>query len=211
MVVTDIVRIDKKKSCVYIDYEKAFVLYNSEIKSYKMEINGEVRTDIYNEIMTEILPKRCMERAVYILKDSDKSEYILRDKLSKGGYPLEITDAVIEKLKEYSYINDKRYAANYVKYNISSKSRNRIISELYAKGINKELIQNVFDESEYDDEKIGLLQIQLIKKEFSKKKYDFLEEDKNLLNKIIASLMRKGFKYEDIMSSYYEMKRDSEN
>lgn len=211
MIVTDIVRIDKKKSYVYIDYEKAFVLYNSEIRSYKMEIDGEIRTDTYNKIMNEILPKRCMERAVYILKDSDKSEYILRDKLSKGGYPLEIIDTVIEKLKEYSYIDDKRYATNYVKYNISHKSKNRIICELYAKGINKELLQNVFDESEYDEEKIGLLQIELIKKEFLKKKFDFLEEDKNLLNKIIASLMRKGFKYDDIMRAYYEMKIGCEN
>ena len=49
----------------------------------------------------------------------------------------------------------------------------------------------------------------MVKKEFLKKRYDFLVDDKNLLNKIIAALMRKGFKYDDIMQVYYELKREN--
>ena len=78
---------------------------------------------------------------------------------------------------------------------------------MYAKGISKTLISKVFDE--YKDENINEVQYELVKKEFLKKKYDFLEDDKNLLNKIIASLMRKGFKYDDIMQVYYELKREN--
>lgn len=207
MIVTDIVRTDKKKSLIYIDYEKAFSLYNSEIKRLGIETDTELDIVSYNEIMNDILPKRCRERAVYILKDSDKSEFILRDKLSKGGYPAIIIDKVIADFKEYKYVDDERYAKNYVKYNISSKSKSRIINELYAKGISKTLISRAFDE--YEDENINEVQYELVKKEFLKKKYDFLEDDKKLLNKIIASLMRKGFKYDDIMQVYYELKREN--
>lgn len=207
MIVTDIVRTDKKKSLIYIDYEKAFSLYNSEIKRLGIETDTELDIDSYNEIMNDILPKRCRERAVYILKDSDKSEFILRDKLSKGGYPAIIIDKVIADFKEYKYVDDERYATNYVKYNISSKSKSRIIDELYAKGISKTLISRTFDE--YEDENINEVQYELVKKEFLKKRYDFLEDDKNLLNKIIASLMRKGFKYDDIMQVYYELRREN--
>ena len=207
MIVTDIVRTEKKKSLIYIDYEKAFSLYNSEIKRLGIETDTELDIISYKEIMNDILPKRCRERAVYILKDSDKSEFILRDKLSKGGYPAIIIDKVIDDFKEYKYIDDERYATNYVKYNIFSKSKSRIINELYAKGISKTLISKVFDE--YKDENINEVQYELVKKEFLKKKYDFLEDDKNLLNKIIASLMRKGFKYDDIMHVYYELKREN--
>ena len=49
----------------------------------------------------------------------------------------------------------------------------------------------------------------MVKKEFLKKRYDFLGDDKNLLNKIITALMRKGFKYDDIMQVYYELKREN--
>lgn len=207
MIVTDIVRTDKKKSLIYIDYEKAFSLYNSEIKRLGIETDKELDSTSYKEIMNDILPKRCRERAVYILKDSDKSEFILRDKLSKGGYPAIIIDKVIADFKEYKYIDDERYATNYVKYNILSKSKSRIINELYAKGISKTLISKAFDE--YEDENINEVQYELVKKEFLKKRYDFLEDDKNLLNKIIASLMRKGFKYDDIIQVYYELKREN--
>lgn len=207
MIVTDIVRTDKKKSLIYIDYEKAFLLYNSEIKRLGIETDKELDSTSYKEIMNDILPKRCRERAVYILKDSDKSEFILRDKLSKGGYPAIIIDKVIADFKEYKYIDDERYATNYVKYNILSKSKSRIINELYAKGISKTLISKAFDE--YEDENINEVQYELVKKEFLKKRYDFLEDDKNLLNKIIASLMRKGFKYDDIIQVYYELKREN--
>lgn len=207
MIVTDIVRTDKKKSLIYIDYEKAFLLYNSEIKRLGIETDKELDSTSYNEIMNDILPERCRERAVYILKDSDKSEFILRDKLSKGGYPAIIIDKVIADFKEYNYIDDERYVKNYVKYNISAKSKSRIINELYAKGICKTLISRAFDE--YEDEDINEVQYELVKKEFLKKRYDFLVDDKNLLNKIIVALMRKGFKYDDIMQVYYELKREN--
>lgn len=207
MIVTDIVRTDKKKSLIYIDYEKAFSLYNSEIKRLGIETDKELDSTSYNEIINDILPERCRERAVYILKDSDKSEFILRDKLSKGGYPAIIIDKVIADFKEYNYIDDERYVKNYVKYNISAKSKSRIINELYAKGICKTLISRAFDECE--DEDINEVQYELVKKEFLKKRYDFLVDDKNLLNKIIAALMRKGFKYDDIMQVYYELKREN--
>lgn len=207
MIVTDIVRTDKKKSLIYIDYEKAFSLYNSEITRLGIETDKELDSTSYNEIMNDILPERCRERAVYVLKDSDKSEFILRDKLSKGGYPAIIIDKVIADFKEYNYIDDERYVKNYVKYNISAKSKSRIINELYAKGISKTLISKAFDE--YEDEDINEVQYELVKKEFLKKRYDFLGDDKNLLNKIIAALMRKGFKYDDIMQVYYELKREN--
>ena len=142
-----------------------------------------------------------------VIDYSDKSEFILRDKLSKDGYPAIIIDKVIADFKEYNYIDDERYVKNYVKYNISAKSKSRIINELYAKGICKTLISRAFDE--YEDEDINEVQYELVKKEFLKKRYDFLVDDKNLLNKIIAALMRKGFKYDDIMQVYYELKREN--
>ena len=83
MIVTDIVRTDKKKSLIYIDYEKAFSLYNSEITRLGIETDKELDSTSYNEIMNDILPERCRGTAVYIFKKrfQTKSEfYISGDK-----------------------------------------------------------------------------------------------------------------------------------
>lgn len=208
MTITDIVKIDKKKSFVYIDYEKAFALYAGEIRKYNLKIDEEIKDEDYNEIVNEVLPKRCKERALYILKDSDKSERDIYNKLTQGGYPSYIVEKVIEKLSEYHYIDDMRYARNYVKFNISAKSHNRIVSELYSKGIDKEIIEQAFENDENNEESILNIQYNIIEKEFIKKHYDFQNDDKKLLNKVIASIMRKGFKYDDIMHVYNIKKED---
>ena len=52
----------------------------------------------------------------------------------------------------------------------------------------------------------------LIEKEFVRKKFDFTNSDslenKYILNKIISSLVRKGFNYDDILSTYYQLKQE---
>lgn len=207
MIITDIVKKDSKKKIIYINYEKAFELYNREIKRFDIRKDEEIPITAYNEIMNEILPKRCMERALYILQASDKSKEDIKNKLLQGGYPEEIISSIAEKLESYGYLDDYRYSCNYIRYNVKTKSIKRILSELSLKGIKKDVIEiafcNIADEIDIDN-----LQYEIIKKEFIKKRFDFTVNDKEVLNKIISSLMRKGFKYDDIMHIYYELLKD---
>lgn len=210
MLVTEIKKLDSKKSLIYLDYCPAFALYRSEIRKYGIDIEGELKAEVYDDILKNVLRKRCRERAGYILGKSDKTEYDLKNKLKQGFYPDKIIDEVINDFIDYGFIDDKRFAENYVKYNISSKSRNRIYNELIRKGVSKEIIQSVL--TEYTDESEEYLEAKnkMILKEFTKKKYDFEKEDRLLLNKIIMALMRKGFSYEDIMQEYNILKRNFE-
>ena len=204
MIITDIVKKDSKKKIIYINYEKAFELYNREVKRFSIKKNEEISPLVYEEIMNDILPKRCMERALYILQASDKSKEDIKNKLMQGGYPEKIIDNVAERLEEYGYIDDYRYSGNYIRYNIKTKSRKRIVFDLSSKGIKREVIEVAFDNI-IDECDIDNLQKEAIKKEFIKKRFDFTVNDKNVLNRIIGSLMRKGFKYDDIMQVYYEL------
>lgn len=201
MVVTDIVKKDNKKSLIFLDYDKAFSLYGSEVRKYNIKINEDIPETSYNEIMRELLPKRCMERALYILKNSDKTCNDMKIKLLQGDYPGMIIEEVIDKLLKWDYLNDERYAFNYVKYNIKTKSIKRISNELVIKGVPKKYIEKAFCEVK-EEEDLNHRQLELIKKEFIKKKYDFEKNDKSELNKIYASLLRKGFRYDDIEKVY---------
>lgn len=208
MLVTDIKRLDAKKSLVYLDYSPAFALYKSEIKRYEIVLQNELDEVVYEDILKTVLRKRCKERAGYILGKSDKTENDLRNKLKQGYYPDKIIDEVMDDFIEYGYINDERFAQNYVRYNVSLKSKNRIYNELLRKGIDKEIIQSVLTEYTDENEEYSATKHKLIMKEFKSKSYDFESEDRMLLNKIIMSLMRKGFTYDDIMQVYSLLKNN---
>ena len=65
--VTSIVDVNKQRRRVFVNYEPAFVLYNSEIRKYQIKVDSVIMSDIYNEIIT-ILTKRAKIRAMALLK-----------------------------------------------------------------------------------------------------------------------------------------------
>ena len=206
MLITEIKMLDKRKGLVYIDYERAFSLYKSEIRSLKIKENESLSKEVYDVIIKEILPKRCLTRAGFLLEKSDKTEKDLRDKLKQGYFPQDIIDITINKLKDAGYLNDRRYVDNYIRYNIKSKSVAKIKKYLITKGVDKNVIQESIDNYGIELEQEGFvireLQYSLIEKEFKKKHIEDKIEDKALLNKVISSMLRKGFEYDDIMHVY---------
>ena len=67
-----------------------------------MELVQEQVEEIYHEI----LRKRIKERALYLLKAADKTEYEIRTKLRQAFYPEELIDYAVDFLKQYRYIDD---------------------------------------------------------------------------------------------------------
>jgi regulatory protein len=196
MIVTDIVSVDKKKSKIYIDdFEEAFPLYKGEVRRLKLEIDEEVTSIQFKEIDT-ILKKRAKERALFILKSMDKTERDLRKKLKGNLYPEEYIDYAVEFLKKYGYIDDYRYAENYIRMHKSGKSKRIMSQNLLMKGIAKDIVEQVIEEfeeaTEEDTEKKIIISL------LKRKKYNPENEDPKEKNRIIAFLMRKGFNYEDI-------------
>ncbi len=51
-------------------------------------------------------------------------------------------------MREFGYINDERYAFNYIMYRIHDKSRQKIFQELQQKGVDRQTIQSAWDEAE---------------------------------------------------------------
>ena len=123
MTVTDITEISKKKSKVFLDTDLCFALYKSELRTYKIEKDAEISQECYDTIMNEVLLKRAKLRCMNLLKSRDYTEYQLRIKLRQGVYPEEIIDAAIAYVASYGYVNDFRYAQNYIEYAGNTKSR----------------------------------------------------------------------------------------
>ncbi len=208
MFVTSIVKLDKKKSLIVLNEDIKISLYNSELYKYGIQEDSELCEEIYKEIFEILLPKRAKERVFYMLKDSDKSEQDIRTKLISAYYPESIVEDVIGYMKGMNYIDDRRYTDNYIRNNRRRKSINRIKNELFFHGIDKSVVSASIDSLEEEWDLFSEEQQDIIRKEFLRRRYDFQNEDENLKNKIIMSLVRKGFEFDCIYSVYRNMKEE---
>ncbi|WP_022776729.1 regulatory protein RecX [Butyrivibrio sp. AE3009] len=196
MTVTDLVELDKKRCKVYLDGEFAFVLYKGELRDYGIKQNAEVDDESYRAITEELLPKRATKRAMNLLQKKDYTEKKLRDKLAEGMYSDECIDAAIEYVKSYRYLDDERFARDYIVYHMEMRSKNRIVQDLMGKGISKELTERLMLEI-YEDEADVDVEQEQIKKLLVKKHYDKDMEFKDK-QKIIAFLLRRGYSMDSV-------------
>ena len=143
--VTSIVDVNKQRRRVFVNYEPAFVLYNSEIRKYQIKVDSVIMSDIYNEIIT-ILTKRAKIRAMALLKSHDYTEGRLREKLQANGYPKCCIDETVAYIYSYGYIDDRRFADNYIISRSSSKSRRVIETSLLKLGVSADIIKEACDE-----------------------------------------------------------------
>ena len=207
MIVSDIVEFDKKRVKVFIDGDFAFVLYKGELRDYNIKSDNYVSDNIYKEIVEVLLPKRATKRAMNLLQKRDYTEKQLREKIAEGLYSEEAINSAIEYVKSYHYLDDDRYARDYINYHLSTRSRNRIVQDLMNKGINKEMIQGIFDEmiGDPDNGDIYDIEREQIEKLLEKKHYNS-EMDYKEKQKIMAFLLRKGYVIESVKSAMESFK-----
>ncbi|MCR4903488.1 MAG: recombination regulator RecX [Butyrivibrio sp.] len=161
------------------------------MRNYHLQEGQEISETVYNEIKEELLPKRAIKRAMNLLQKKDYTEYKLRQKLSEGLYTPDCIDAALNYVKSYNYVNDERYASDYINYYIELRSKNRIIQDLTSKGISKDILIPLMEEAYANrDDDIELNQaVELLRK----KKYDPDNCDFKEKQRLMAFLARKGF------------------
>lgn len=135
---------------IYLNDEFAFVLYKGELSQYSITEGMTVDDSLYDSIMHETVFPRARKRGMNLLKSIDRTEADIRKKMSDGGYPPGAVDNAVEYLKSYGYINDDRYASEYIRCKSGSLSRRQIYARLADKGIDRATVENAFNA--YDEE-----------------------------------------------------------
>lgn len=197
MLVTQISEVSKSRCRVYLDGQFAFVLYKGELRRFQIKVDQELSEENYQEIMTQILPKRAKLRSMNLLQSRDYTRRQLADKLEQGDYPQECIEEAIAYVESYGYIDDKRYARDFIEYHLSSRSRTRMETDLLRKGINKEIIREAFDElagSGVEQDELAMA-CDLLRK----KKYCADTATRQEQQKMYGFLYRRGFR-SDIIS-----------
>lgn len=193
MTVTRVEPCGKTRYRIYLDGESAFILYKGEMKKLGIREGETVSSDILETIYTEILYRRARLRAMHLLEDMDRTEAGLREKLRQGEYPEEISEKVIAYVRSFGYLNDARYAENFILSRKDSKSRREIEAILRKKGVSGADIEQAFS-SCYTEEG----ELEAVRRILRKKRFDPDTADRVQLQKIYGYLARKGFRYEII-------------
>ena len=207
MTITDIVELDKKRCKIFIDGEFAFVLYKGELREYDIKSGNEISESVYESINSEVLSKRAKLRAMNLLQKKDYTEKQLRDKLQEGLYSQELIDEAIDYVKSYRYLDDERYARDYITYHMEMRSRNRILQDLTGKGISKDVIISIMDELYSESEEAtGDIEAEQINKLLIKKHFDN-DMDYKDKQKIMAFLVRRGYTMDSIRRAMEEFEK----
>lgn len=190
LIVTSIKELTKKRRLVYINYEPAFAVYTAELRKFGIKENEAVSKETFNTLVDEVLLKRATIRAMALLKNKDYTRKGLEDKLKEGYYPDRCIEHALEYVSRFGYINDERFAENYVNFKAGNKPRIQIELKLKQKGVDSDIIRRICDEFYDDNSDIELEQA----KAFVEKKHINLETfDYKEIQKVKAALFRKGF------------------
>ncbi len=156
-------------------------------------------------VFYEAVGSRCAFIAgLRFLSYRDHSEKELINKLVQKGHKYDYALSACEKLKEYRYIDDERFAENYSKNLIDRKgmSIRGIKNELSRKGISREIADNVCEN--LDNDPISVI-IDLLNKKYSR----YLSDEKGV-RKTVASLQRLGYRWSDINSAMRRLEVETE-
>ena len=74
--------------------------------------------------------KNARRKAMLLLEHMDRTEKGLSDRLRQAGFSAEATEDAMEYVRSYGYLNDLRYAENYISFRMGTKSRQKILQEL---------------------------------------------------------------------------------
>lgn len=193
LLVTEVIPREKGRTSIRFDNGMEVLLYKGEVRKLGLQEQTVISREKYDEIIYEILGTRAKKRAMFLLERMDRTEHQLRDKLMQNGYPAVCVDLAIDYVKKYHYIDDLRYATNYISYQQKRKSRQKLKIDLLTKGIDKNVIKQALDEAFDSDEQIKIRQL------LEKKHYDPKECDRKEKQKTYQYLMRRGFKGSDIL------------
>lgn len=184
---------NKDRVNIFINDEYAFSASAELVYKHKLEKNKIINITETEEIVKEDNFIKAKNSALKVIEKTYKTEKEMREKLIEKGYDEDIIKRVVAFLKEYSFIDDLKYAQMYVKDKIGTKGKSKIKFELSRKGISEDILYSILDNSTEEKEYQGARTAAL-------KKYNLIiksESDRNkIYQKLTRFLISRGYAYD---------------
>ena len=180
---------DKTRCNIYVDGRFCCGLTLETVVKNRLKVGQIVSQEQLEEMQLESEKHTALDKALHFLSATRKTEREIRTYLTKKGYLPAVIEYVIEKLREYGFINDGEYAEAYTESAAKRKGGRLIRMELKNKGLSDEAIDGALSELDSEQE---LETAKRILEKYMRGK----TADKETLQKAYRYLMSKGFDYE---------------
>ena len=185
---------DKRRCNIFIDGRFCCGLALETAVKNRLKVGQIITQEALSSMQLESEKNTAFDKALTHITATRKTEKQVRDFLSKKGYLPAVCDYVVEKMRDYDFLNDGEYAEAYVDFASSKKGSRLIKMELKSKGVSEEEIENALEnlgeEQELETAKT-ILEKYMRHKEFSRE----------TLQKAFRHLMSKGFDVETVKSA----------
>ncbi|MGI6701053.1 MAG: regulatory protein RecX [Christensenellales bacterium] len=184
--IVSVVKAGKMKDITDSDGNK-FKLTDDICYIYGVMPGKEYGEDEINEMRVKSDTDYGMNYAIDYMSKGIKTVKEVKDKLYLKKLLQAATDNIINRLTELDYLNDERYAVEYVNYYSGEKGSLRLRNELKLKGVDRQFIDKALDKA--NDYEACLHTAE----KFIKGKNIVLDRDK-----LVRHLLYRGFMYDTI-------------
>lgn len=181
---------NKNRVNLYLDDEFSSGLSVETVMKNHLKEGQEIKKEDLENLIYQTERETALAKAVsYISKCQKTKKEIFKYLLSKG-FEETIVNFVIEKLEEYSFVDDEQYVKNYIKFKNKNNGKRKLAMELKQKGIDEQLSKENLELLAEDRNNI----VYVLEKYLKNKELDLKTKQKAY--RFLAS---RGYESEDIL------------
>ena len=180
---------DPERISVFIDGEFVFALPDIIVATRGLKRGLELTLEQVRELAGIAEGEKATAAALNFVSYRPRSEREVRDRLRSKAYEPASIDYAIEKMRGWRYLDDTKFAEFWVESRAehSPRGKRALQSELRAKGVDREVVERVLDETDLDE---GNAALEIARKRLrSLSSYD--EETQR--RRLSAFLARRGY------------------
>jgi regulatory protein len=189
---------DPQRINVYIDYQFAFGI--SRFVGAWLKKGEQLDENRIQLLLDKDLYEKALQKALHFIAFQPRSEKEIRAKLAKYGFKEGVIERVLNELIEKRYLDDARFARDWVESRSQSKPRSRrfYLYELKNKGISETAIQQAIETAPEDAELAYALGVKYLNR-FSNL------DDAEFAKKMQGVLARRAFSYDVIKETINQL------
>lgn len=180
---------DKTRCNIYLDGRFYCGLKFEVVVQNRLKVGMSVTEKYMNDIQLDSEKAEALDKTFTFITATAKTEKQIRDYLYKKGYLPAVVKYVLEKMRDYKYVDDLDYAQTYVENVGARKGKRAIKVDLFKKGVSKEDIESALENLQEEDQQSAAAEI--LNKYMRSK-----ELTRENFAKAFRYLMGKGFDYE---------------
>lgn len=184
---------------VFIDGKFEFGLVMTDILYFKLKENEEISKETYDFIVSNLVYIKAQDTAINYIGYKARTAHEVTLKLIEKEYADQIIERVLEFLKKYDYVNDKKYCDAYIRESIRLKPKGRFLlrMELKQRGVDESIIEETLNGSDIDE-------FEGAERLLRKKIKNFSDLDEKERRRGISFLQRKGYSY-DVIKEVFQI------